>query len=418
MKRKIILFLSALCSLLTLVGCHEVEPEVKDRPSMDYSVKPINIVLTKGESKYIPDVNKFAFDLFAVVQDGKSNSVLSPFSASVALALTGMGARNNTAVEICRALGFETSDVELVGAFYNRMIKGLAEADKYTDVSIANAIWVNERYAPFLKDDFVLKADQYFHSPVKSAPFTNQTLGEINQWVSESTRGSIPKYLDALDPDIVVSLFNAVWFNGIWRTAFTSESKESFTCINGVRKKVDMMQADEISLDYYFADGVAMMKLPYGAGAYSMYVAWNVDKNSLSPAPLTHDLFESLLQEPRHLSKIKLNFPSFSIDGDYDLAKSLKALGIKDAFSSDADFSGIGELGLYISTVLQRAHIEVSMSGTAATGATDVVLGEWANENMQEILSPMSITIDRPFTFLIREESTGVILFIGQKVTF
>ena len=252
-----------------------------DGPGADGPEPPIEELprpLTAGEAVVVARSNTFGIDLLREVLevDNRTNVVLSPLSASMVLAMTLNGAAGTTLDGMRTALGLEGLSHAEINDSYGGLIGLLTDLDPLVEVSIANSAWANERYS-FYQAFFDAVTD-HFEGTVASRDFGDpNTLREINAWVDSSTRGLIERILQEgdLDPDHALLLLNAVYFDGSWRTGFDPEDTAPgpFMRADGSTVTVDMMHLADVELLYGQTDDLVAVELPYGGGAYSMFVA-------------------------------------------------------------------------------------------------------------------------------------------------
>lgn len=410
---------------LSFVACDKVTPDI-ETTEIDMSVMPNSISLTKAESEMTADINSFAFKLYdeLLSTSGYDSKpvIISPFSVSLALSMTAIGAGGNTAAEMLDVLGFKGYTTEEMNAFYQKMTSGLTQADKYTSLEIANAIWASKLIS--VKKDFASKADTYYDSKVSTADFTSsKALKDINDWVSDKTHGLIKSILEELDPQTKMILCNALYFKSTWRYKFDDDYvKETFTDINGKKDKMDMLcltgNGSGVSPEYHSADGYEAVTLPYGSGAFEMTLILHPEDKPFGSTTLTYDSYRKLMSSYKDVIVTKLKMPEFKVEDTYDMTDMLPAIGIKDAFNPvKADFSGISDTDLYISFVKHKAYIDVNRTGTEAAAITAIGMKDTAPAPVSKT-KLIEVTIDRPFSFVISEKSTGAILFMGQKTLF
>ena len=201
---------------------------------IDTSIRSTSIKLTKAQSDLTATTNVFAFNLFNQVRSSRKEEtlLLSPFSAAMALGMAATGAQGETELQMRSVLGFEDVTKEEMAEYYSKMLSGLAKADPYVDLRIANSIWI-DKYFP-VKEDFIKNSEKSFDSIAENRDFSaSATLKEINDWVSEKTDGTIKDLLERLDPDARVALVNALCFEGKWRYAFAGSKKGQFKNVSG-----------------------------------------------------------------------------------------------------------------------------------------------------------------------------------------
>jgi len=377
--------------------------------------------LLAGETEELVAGNcAFAFDLYrqCLTDDNGSNLFFSPFSISMALAMTYAGAKNDTETQMAEALHFTLPQDRLHNAF-NALELALLNQEKTGEpnsfqLTISNATWGQTGYT-FLDDYLDTLALNYGAAmhllDFQNSPETARTV--INSWVSLNTAFKINQLLppNALTALTRLVLTNAIYFKADWQTPFDKAYTRDrpFYLPDGTQVTVPLMEQDH-RFKYYAIEGdFAAIELPYQGAAVSMLV--------LLPAQGTFTHFESSLNKTRIDSivsglqerAVQLSLPVFSFDWSASLVDMLKRLGMTDAFDF-ADFSGItGDTRLFISDIFHKAFVRVDEKGTEAAAATAVVFNETAAPTPDVVLS-----VDRPFIILIREKTTGTILFLGR----
>jgi serpin B len=327
----------------------------------------------------------FALDLYRALRKEDGNLFFSPHSISTALAMTYAGARGTD-------LTRRTNDIEGV------------------QLSIANALWGQIGY-PFLLDFRDTLAESY-DAPLRLTDFDNapeESRIDINDWVSNATNKKIEDLMvpGTITPDTRLVLANAIYFKGTWKVQFDAKKTEfaPFYRLDGSQVKVPMMRVKE---HFPYTEGMnyQAIELPYTGNALSMVI--------FLPREGMFEDFEAGLSVERLdaimarlcSEKVQLAMPKFELTSEFSLADTLAELGMPDAFTGVADFSGMdGTRDLFIGHVAHKAYVSVNEEGTEAAAATGVSM----------VLSiPAMMTIDHPFIFLIRDIETGAILFIGR----
>lgn len=391
----------------SLIACRKEEPAKPLEPA-----KPIE--LTEQQFYILSDANAFAFDLYKVMEFDKpgGNRMISPMSASLALSLLSSGAREKTAEEILGALGFDCSTEEMC-SFYKHLMAELLKVDPSTTLESANSIWSSKLIN--LQKSFIKSADKYFDAEVRNVDFSSPaTKNAINSWCSEKTHGCIKSIVDELDPNTMVAILNALYFNGKWEKEFEHSHTGSFMSVDGKAKDVEMMTR---TLDVRYTEDASfkMAEISYGNGAFALDIVLPV-KDDPKDFPAAVRKMSALewfsLTANLERTKAAVELPAFKMECEYDLIPYLKSLGIEQAFTSDADFSGISDTPLFVSEVRQKTYIDVNKKGTEAAAVT--YIGMKMTSAGPETVIPFRV--DRPFIFAIREVSTGAILFLGQKV--
>jgi len=380
-------------------------------------------VSTSDVDALVAGNSAFAFDLLHELAADAGNLIVSPLSISTALAMTYAGAEGNTEDQMAQTLhfdlgsqalhsGFNVLDLELSS---RGTIEPPYEGEGF-DLDVVNATWGQRGYA--FRDSYLDILAVNYGAGVRLLDFDQDPEGSrqtINEWVSQETNEKIDELLapNSIDAATRLVLTNAVYFKAPWLEPFDSEQTRvgAFYPLAGGITSVPMMQ-QELSANYATWDGGQAVELPYNGNTLSMIL--------LVPDTDTFEAFEAGLDAAQYGAilaslesrRVTLKLPRFEADYEDSLVDPLVALGMPDAFSMGAaDFSGIdGTHDLYIADVVHRAWISVDEAGTEAAAATAVIIPlGGASESV-------SLTVDRPFVFLIRDISTNTILFLGHVV--
>jgi serpin B len=363
-----------------------------------------------------------AFDLYGKLRTEKGNLFFSPYSLSSALAMTYGGARGETERQMAKALHFPLEQNALHEAF-GAWRETLAKAAKKGSVewSVANSIWPDRAY-PFRPAylEMLQKAYGASIAPVDYVHAAEEARGRINRWVEEQTKNKIR---DLIGPGILntltrMVLVNAVYFKGDWTSPFeAAQTRDAPFYAPGDRTVTAPLMRQKAKFAYGEEDGLQLLEMPYADGALSMLVLLPEARDGLAAleAKLTPEALNTWTARMRR-REVEAWFPKFKMTAKFTLNEPLAALGMPDAFRDDkADFSGMTASGrndgLYITKVLHKAFIEVNEKGTEAAAATAVVVGLRSMP-----MPPPVFRADRPFWFVIREKSTGSLLFMGRLV--
>ncbi|MGH2607265.1 MAG: serpin family protein, partial [Anaerolineales bacterium] len=363
----------------------------------------------------------FAFDLYRILAAGEDNLFFSPYSISVALAMTYAGAAGDTASQMAGTLHFTLPPDRLHPAFnaYSLDLQARAEQpDEGTpfELSIANSLW-GQRTFPFRPEFLDLLAENYGAGMrlVDFAADPEAARLAINQWVSDETREKIQDIVPsgAIDTLTRLVLANAIYFKAAWLHPFEGDATttEPFHRLDGSSVNVSMMHQDE-AYGYAVREGYRALELPYQTGDMSMVIIlpdegqFKTVEEALSPERI-QEIVGDLTYGP-----VTLSFPRFTYESVFRLNETLQDLSMSDAFDPDrADFSGMdGSRDLSIGSVLHKAFVSVDENGTEAAAATAVIMhlaSAFADE-------PITFTVDRPFIYLIRDGQTGSVLFVGR----
>jgi len=359
----------------------------------------------------------FAFDLYQALADEGGNLFFSPFSISAALAMTYAGARGETEQQMAHTLHFALPQERLHSAF-NALDAALVGRDQGEDfqLRIANALWGQTGYS-FLEAFLDALAVNY-GAGLRLLDFAADPEGArqaINDWVSEQTEERIKDLIPqgGVDAATRLVLANAIYFFGEWANPFdASRTRDGvFHTLDGREAQVPMMRMPEPeALPYLGGDGYQVVELPYQGEEISMLIL-APDEGRFKEFQAGLDArFAQTVVEGLAPRRVDLTLPKFSYESEFSLARRLAAMGVPDAFGA-ADFSGMdGSQNLFISDVFHKTFVAVDEAGTEAAAATAVVVV--GSLPMVDV----TLTIDRPFVFLIRDRETGSILFLGRVV--
>ncbi len=378
-----------------------------------------------ASTEVVRDNNAFAVDLYGRVARGDGNRFLSPFSISCALAMTYGGARGDTAVQIAKALHFKLPAEQLHSAFHRLIADLNHQNDSGTDPNTpravelltANALWTQsgERILP----EFQKLIEKSYGGGLIPVDFRDAPAAAceyINHWVEEQTRGRIKDLIkpNHIDSRTVLILTNAIYFKALWASPFpaTLTRPGDFQASSGEKVPAKLMH---LTGKFAYAEDTTAqaLELPYQGANLSMVIVLPKASDGLSSLESSLSLTKldgwvsSLLQR-----RIEVILPRFKLTAEFELKDTLSSLGMPAAFAGgDADFSGMnGSRDLVISAVVHKAFVEVEEKGTEAAAATGVVMAR-ASLAMGP---PVVFRADHPFLFLIRDKSTGSILFIGR----
>ncbi|MEW6522373.1 MAG: serpin family protein [Bacillota bacterium] len=355
----------------------------------------------------------FALELFAQLRSDRpgENIFLSPASVAVALAMTYNGAEGLTREAMAQVLGIQDLDAARFNEGNRNLLSVLENPDPKVEVTLANSLWARLGFS--FHRAFLETNRSYYAAEIREVDFDQPgSPATINAWVSEKTRGKIPSIVQRIDPDHILFLVNAIYFKGSWTTQFEKKATKdgTFTLPDGWQVTHPMMSRSG-TFEYYHGDGFQAVRLPYGEGRTSMYVFLPDAESDLAAflEALNPQAWEYWLGQFGKQEGY-LVLPRFKVEAEFDLSDSLKALGMEVAFDPDrADFSGMCPVppSVFIGSVKHKAFVEVNEEGTEAAAVTSVEMRVTAMPKTFQML------VDRPFVFAIRDDVTGVILFMG-----
>jgi serpin B len=362
--------------------------------------------------------NAFAIDLYGQLRTQSGNLFFSPDSISTALAMTYAGARGDTAAEMAKTLHFTLPPQRLHPAMGGLLGDLNAPHDGYK-LRMANALWAQQGYT-FL-DDFLKLTNSDYGAGFKQVDFKDATEAArltINQWVEQQTDDKIK---DLLQPGVLSSstrlvLTNAIYFKGDWQTQFDKAQTrdEDFHLSAAQNVKAPMMHR-EGGFNYFDGGTFQILEIPYKSAELSMIVLLPNDVGGMFALEqsLTAPNTRQWLGQLRPVPKVIMTLPKFKMTQQFDLQDTLGAMGMTLAFDAHADFSGMtGNREFSISAAIHKAYIDVNEEGTEAAAATAVVM-RLMMARMQQPAPPV-FRADHPFIFLIRDNRSGGILFMGR----
>ncbi|WP_435175036.1 serpin family protein [Halorussus sp. AFM4] len=376
----------------------------------------------------------FALDLLGVLREQRAapNLFVSPYSVSVAMAMTYAGARGETRTELADALRYELDGGDLHAAFgalaaeFERrnadgktasgrvMTEREADAGPAFELTTANSAWGQEDY-PFSRAYLDL-LDAYYRAGLQLADFSGDPEAarqRINEWVAERTNDRIEDLLPkgSIDATTRLVLTNAVYFSARWRVPFSEEQTEprQFTALDGTTAEVPTMH-QSVETNYVAVGGHRLVELPYANQQTSMVVVLPAEGEfEAFERALTVDRLAVMLDRAEE-ALVDLALPKFEVRSAFSLVEALEELGVETAFTGQADFGGMveGEGGPFLDDIVHQSFVTVDERGTEAAAATAAIVAESAPARQAEM------TVDRPFLFYIRDRPTETPLFVGR----
>ncbi len=379
---------------------------------------PVVVIALEIESAVIPQSiadanNEFAFDFYGQVSNNTDNIFFSPISMYTAFSAAYEGARGETALQMKDVFGFEPDDTLRHNATAH-MIASINRDDPYATLDIANALWVkdqfpiHESYADIIRNTYL--------ADIENVQFVGpdaEGVDRINVWAAEKTHGKIDKVIteDTVIDATAMVITNAVYFNGTWKEQFSPDStkQSDFWPSSEGSVKTDFMSMRH-GFKYAHMDGVKILKMPYKGDRLSMLVILPDGTDGI--AELDGRLSVELLEEWKqnmHFGKVEVMMPKFEMNTKYDLIEPLKNLGVHDVFSGNADLKNISDIFLYVSKAKQDAFVSVNEVGTEAAAVTTLVF--------DTVSGPTYFIANHPFIFMIQDDESGMILFMGRMST-
>lgn len=366
--------------------------------------------------KLVEADQSFSLEMFreVVKQDETENIFISPLSISMALGMTLNGAKEETFEEIQHTLNFKDLEMQEINEGYQQLIEDISNADPDVQAEIANSLWNKEGFE--INDEFRNALQTYFEAEARELDFSDpEAVDIINGWIAEKTHDKITEMLDEIPASAVMYLINAVYFNGAWKYEFDpEETKERiFNLEDGEQVQVEMM-SQRNTYAHYQSDVVQMIDVPYGDSLFTLTLMMPTDANT----PLNEFIESELTQENLQnwygqlsTEEVDLILPKVELEYKVTLNEMLQALGMNAAFSDGANFSGINsDPSLQISRILHQTYLKMDEVGTEAAGVTIV---EFVITSINPNTKPV-YRFDRPYVMILREQSTGAILFVGK----
>ena len=414
-------FLILAISLAVLMSCEKVSGEKKQQdetPEIEKNKDFVPVSLTKAQESIRTETNSFAFNVFSALMEREAemvgkNMMISPLSLSSALSMCVNGADGLTEEQMLQVMGYDGFTVDEMNSFYEVILDALVRADEKVDFLSANSIWHVRDIE--LYDSYKENISKVFSADVEEVDdFNADAVEKINEWCSKKTNGKIEKFIESDRVSGKVKLINALYFKGEWTDEFGKPHKKAFNHENGSVSQIETI-SDVRTIKYGEDENFQCVEIPYGNGAFVMDLILPSEDMSMKNAAmsLTAEVWDSLTQSMTE-DEVMLEFPVFDIKYGKDLREILIELGMSSAFTV-ADFSKMSPTELLISQVLQKTYISVTEKGSEAAGVTDVTLEDSMAPEGDEGEKMTTFIADRPFFFIIRESSTGVILFMGKK---
>jgi serpin B len=356
---------------------------------------------------------EFALNLFKELtkEDNGNNVIVSPLSISTALTMVYDGAEGSTKDAMSRTLGVESISLDLLKESNLNLLQSLQGVDDAIQLKIADSIWIRDTFEKTLNQNYRNDITRYFLSDVYTRRFDGATVSEVNNWVSEKTQQKIQNLLKIINPNDALILVNTIYFKGNWTVSFDASRTHAggFALSNGKWVMVDYMYCTH-GFGFLNSSSCQAVRLPYGEDKVAMYIflpSGDVSMESFV-AGLSQGKLDSFFSG-FHNTSLAVKLPKFSTAyGVKELETTLSNMGMGVAFdSANADFTGISSVPLFVSSVAHKSFVSVDEFSTEAAAATDVV-GTYG--------VPPRFTgfdVDRPFFFMIRDDHSGSILFMG-----
>lgn len=371
------------------------------------------IELTQDQKAFVEKNNDFSFNLYRAINeaDNKKSNITSPLSVTYVLGMLNDGAAGQTAKELTQVLGFGDNNKQAVNEYCKSLIEQAPMADPSVVLKIANIVAADQNLT--LMDAFCKDMQDYYSAEVASLDFSKaSSVDYLNSWCKEKSGGMIPSIIEKLNPQDLLVLMNAVYFNATWTEKFDAKDtkQEAFTMADGSKVTLPMMHR-KAEILYNESDMFTAVSLPFGSGdKWSMHILLPKEGKTTSDVinSLNSDFWKKSFWQP---AKVDVKIPRFTTESDITLNSMVTKLGAPSIFNPDAaNFSLIckNQKGLFVSLLKQKAAIEVTEEGTKTTAVTVAMM---CGVNITP--DKGNFHANRPFVYIIQEASSGAIFFIG-----
>ncbi len=368
----------------------------------------------EGAQEVIDANNQFALELYTELsKNGKENIFYSPYSIFAALGMTYEGAKGETKDEIKSVFHFPEDST--LRPNFAKIYNDINKNEEDYELRTGNALWVQKDY-PFL-EDYINIVVKYYGGKVSNLDFVKETEKSrqtINNFIEEQTNGKIKDLIPkgVLDYLTRLVLTNAIYFKGTWQWEFNPKNTEEvdfkITPTDIVKVPMMYMKPEKAKFNYADLEDLQILELPYKGEKISMLILLPKD-NLEDIQPLTIEKLKEWKSQMKKETLDEIYLPKFEFDTKYFMKEILSDMGMPTAFEMDADFSGMdGTKSLYIKEVIHQAYVKVDEKGTEAAAATGVVM------ELTSIMPKNIFRADHPFIFIIQQNDTGNILFLGR----
>ncbi|MDE0014483.1 MAG: serpin family protein [Candidatus Poribacteria bacterium] len=419
-ESKIYVSLVAVALIISITGCDSGQ-------KMAAHLTPILPPSDAVDPNLVRANTRFGFKLLNELRETDTlayknkNTLISPFSVSIALAMARNGAAGETERAMRNALQLQALDPQLLNVNYVFLQKALQAPDSKVTLKIANSLWGAEGIE--FDPGFLNRNRQFLDTEISTLDFTDpNNVSTINESVAANTNGGIPNMIPAIDPATVLCLISGIYFKGSWQEEFDvlQTREEPFNHADGSITPVSMMRRTDWYPYYADADFQAV-SLPFGDGQMGMYIFLPSRNTNLKTflAGLSVESWEQWMTS-FFREEVSLVMPKFKLEYAAELRNALSLLGMGIAFDrvrADLSRTRVSPQRLYLSYVSHTAIVEVNEEGTEAATGTFVFADAIAfAEEAAESIPPIPFIVDRPFFFAIRDNQTGTVLFMGVVV--
>lgn len=402
-----------MISLAFLCGCESLNGPENETP-----VPGTPVTLTKAGKEIAAKANDFGLRLMDdfLANGDYDDYCISPLSLILDMSMCASGAVGETARQMYDVMGFGEMNREDVDEYCRALSHDLAAVDKSTVFESANSLWFKKIDDFKVKESYISNAKKYYAAEVYTVPFDKSTESEINTWAEKKTHDKIHDLVQyPFSPDLRAMLINAIYFNGKWAFEF-NEKKETgpFHSVGGDVEATYLLSRKEFG--YASLKTCQIADFPYGNDSYSLTVVLPNEgyrMNAVLDDLMSERGVDALANVHKRKREVDVKLPEFRIECKTNFVEPLERMGMVAPFDDlAADFSGISDLPLVISDIFQKTYIDVNEKGTEAAAATVISMEKATSIGPDEI--PL-FHVNRPFFFILRENSSETYLFVGLK---
>lgn len=377
--------------------------------------------------------NDFAYKIYKATKPDSINFFISPFSLNIALSIANEGAKTTTRKEIDNLLCIH--DLLQRDSLYSDLIKksiNLNDSDFILDqgwpndksegnaLYLANSLWINNDHQ--IDDKFKQTIEEKYKSEVFTFGESNilEANQKLNEWISGKTKNKINE-ISGLNKDIKLSIINAIYFIGEWDNPFKKKKtkKRNFYTIRKDKIKIDFMN-DQSYYRYFEDDDIQSVSLNYKYNQFSMIVLLPQDRYGIEKIESKFNYaYLSGIEKASSLNEVILSLPKFKIETELSPKDEIIKMGYSEMFSPKADFTNISADSLKIGKITHKTFIKIDEKKTeaAAVSKADLVLIAYgAVKDPPPPPAPKIFNANHPFVFLIIDNRTKAIIFIGRFV--
>lgn len=416
MKRNIFSVFAMSAMLVALPSCNsndnggEVRYMLPETRAID---------LTGSQKELVAKNNDFSFNLMRKIRDvrnaetgAKESMLVSPLSVTYMLGMLNSGADEAGQQKISETLGMSGATARQINDFCQSLMTQAPQVDKQVTLATANAVYTNKQYE--LSDNYSADVKKYYSAEAKTLDFaSSEALTTINNWAKQQTNGIVPSVLKELKPEAAMYLLSSVYFEATWTKQFDKAmtTQETFTAEDGTQISVPMMHNEAVILASQNAT-FRSVRLPYSGGKWSMYIMLPEEGKTVSDVLNSLNAsFWSTKDAQYKSTKIELALPKFSVDDFTDLKKPLTEMGLACLFDKDSSVLGniCRDKRIAVGEMFQKSRIDVDEEGTEMTAVT-VAEGD---ETSPGIFEDGKFTANRPFVFVVTEDTSNAVFFVG-----